>query len=72
MDRDALFYRFLDVIEHDIAPLTARGVSIGSKVFGAAVLLKNDGLLPLSPKARVTLIGPFAADRANMLGTWAV
>ena len=38
----------------------------------AAVLLKNDGLLPLSPDIDVALIGPFAADRANMLGTWAV
>ena len=38
----------------------------------AAVLLKNDGLLPLSPDIDAALIGPFAADRANMLGTWAV
>ena len=38
----------------------------------SAVLLKNDGLLPLSPTTRIALIGPFAADRANMLGTWAV
>lgn len=38
----------------------------------SAVLLKNDGLLPLPRKARVALIGPFAAARANMLGTWAV
>ncbi len=42
MDKNVLFYRFLDVIEQDIAPLTARGVSIGSKVFGAAVLRKKD------------------------------
>ncbi|MDI9370105.1 MAG: nucleoside deaminase [Synergistaceae bacterium] len=32
----------LDVIEEDIVPLTARGVSIGCKVFGAAVLRKDD------------------------------
>lgn len=38
----------------------------------AAVLLKNDGLLPLARDSRVALIGPFAGDRANMLGTWAV
>ncbi|KGJ05469.1 beta-glucosidase [Paracoccus halophilus] len=38
----------------------------------AAVLLKNDGTLPLSRSARVALIGPMAADRANMLGTWSV
>lgn len=34
--------RLLDVIEHDILPMTARGVSSGNKVFGAAVLRKSD------------------------------
>lgn len=38
----------------------------------SAVLLKNNGLLPLAPGTRIALIGPFATDRANMLGTWAV
>ncbi|WP_068117440.1 glycoside hydrolase family 3 N-terminal domain-containing protein [Tropicimonas marinistellae] len=38
----------------------------------SAVLLKNDDLLPLSSSAKVALVGPFAADRANMLGTWSV
>lgn len=38
----------------------------------ACVLLKNDNVLPLKPAGRVALIGPFAGDRANMLGTWAV
>lgn len=38
----------------------------------SAVLLKNEGVLPLLPKTKIALIGPFAADRANMLGTWAV
>jgi beta-glucosidase len=38
----------------------------------AAVLLKNDGILPLARRGRVALIGPLAEDRANMLGTWAV
>ncbi len=39
---------FLDVIERDIMPLTEKGVSIGSKVFGAAVLLKDDLSLVLA------------------------
>lgn len=38
----------------------------------SCVLLKNTGVLPLKPGCRVALIGPFACDRANMLGTWAV
>lgn len=36
------------------------------------VLLKNEKkLLPLAPRARVALIGPFGDDPANMDGTWA-
>jgi tRNA(Arg) A34 adenosine deaminase TadA len=34
--------RLLDVMEHDILPLTRQGVAIGNKVFGAAILRKCD------------------------------
>lgn len=34
--------RMLDVMEHDIAPMTGQGVAQGNKVFGAAILLKSD------------------------------
>jgi len=34
--------RLLDVIEHDILPLTQKGVAAGNKVFGAAILKKSD------------------------------
>ncbi|OWV88414.1 cytidine deaminase [Rhizobium sp. N122] len=34
--------RMLSVIEDDILPLTERGVSLGNKVFGAAILRKSD------------------------------
>lgn len=35
------------------------------------VLLKNDNaLLPLAPKGRLALIGPFATDRNNLMGPW--
>ncbi len=34
--------RLLDVIEHDIVPLTEVGVRAGNKVFGAAILRKSD------------------------------
>lgn len=36
------------------------------------VLLKNEGLLPLSKKAKIALIGPLANTKANMPGTWSV
>ena len=31
-----------DVIDHDILPMTERGVAVGNKVFGAALLRKTD------------------------------
>ena len=34
--------RILAVIEGDIVPLTRAGVTIGDKVFGAAILRKDD------------------------------
>ncbi|OAN37482.1 nucleoside deaminase [Mycolicibacterium iranicum] len=34
--------RLLEVIDHDILPLTERGVAAGNKVFGAALLAKSD------------------------------
>ncbi|MDR3231712.1 MAG: nucleoside deaminase [Synergistaceae bacterium] len=42
MSDDKLFHRLLDVIENDIAPLTAKCVETGSRIFGAAVLHRSD------------------------------
>ena len=42
MDTAELISRLLDVIEHDIAPVTRRGVANGNKLFGAAILRKCD------------------------------
>lgn len=39
---DKIAARLLDVMEHDILPLTSNGVSGGAKVFGAALLRKSD------------------------------
>jgi len=40
---DAAFLdRLFDVIERDIVPRTARGVAVGNKLFGAAILRKSD------------------------------
>ncbi|PHP66506.1 tRNA-specific adenosine deaminase [Zhengella mangrovi] len=38
----------LDVIEHDIIPLTEKGVAKGNKLFGAAILRKDDLSLVLA------------------------
>ncbi|WP_163267508.1 nucleoside deaminase [Chelativorans alearense] len=49
MNDDAtLLDRLLDVIEHDIVPMTAAGVVVGNKLFGAAILKKSDLSLVLA------------------------
>ena len=42
MSDDTIAARLLDVVEHDILPLTRKGVAAGNKVFGAAILRKSD------------------------------
>jgi tRNA(Arg) A34 adenosine deaminase TadA len=44
----ALVNRLLDVIAHDVVPLTRKGVARGSKIFGAAILRKKDLALVLA------------------------
>ena len=39
---DAFFHRMMDIIEEEIVPQTLRGVKMGSKVFGAALIKKKD------------------------------
>ncbi len=42
MGENTVAARLLDVMEHDILPMTERGVAAGNKVFGAALLRKSD------------------------------
>jgi tRNA(Arg) A34 adenosine deaminase TadA len=44
----SLIDRLLDVIEHDILPLTTSGVRCGNKIFGAAILRKSDRTLVIA------------------------
>ena len=44
----SLIDRLLDVIEQDIVPLTAEGVAVGNKLFGAAILRKTDRSLVIA------------------------
>ena len=48
MTDTALIDRLLDVIEQDIVPKTAAGVSVGNKLFGAAILRKADRSLVIA------------------------
>lgn len=48
MDHAALAKRLLDVMEFDILPLTRDGVAAGNKIFGAAILRKDDLSLVLA------------------------
>jgi tRNA(Arg) A34 adenosine deaminase TadA len=45
---NVLLPRILEVIEHDILPLTTDGVAKGNKIFGAAILRKADLSLVLA------------------------
>jgi tRNA(Arg) A34 adenosine deaminase TadA len=42
VDKVVLIDRLLDVVEHEIVPLTRVGVREGNKIFGGAVLRKSD------------------------------
>ena len=42
VDSQDIAERILDVVEHDIVPLTRQGVAQGDKVFGAAILRKEN------------------------------
>ena len=37
-----LLDRFLEVFKNDILPLTFDGVDLGNKIFGAAIIKKDD------------------------------
>ena len=39
---DAFFHRMMDIIEGDIIPQTLRGVKMGAKVFGAALIGRKE------------------------------
>ena len=58
--------RFLDVIEHDIVPLTRAGVERGDKVFGAAILHKSDLSLVIAGTNRETVNPLFHGEVATL------
>jgi len=68
----ALATRFLDVIEHDIVPLTRAGVERGDKVFGGAVLRKSDLSLVIAGTNRETENPLFHGEIATLNAFFAV
>ena len=64
-DRE-LATRFLDVIEHDIVPLTRAGVERGDKVFGGAILRKSDLTLVIAGTNRETVNPLYHGEMATL------
>ncbi|KAL8381610.1 hypothetical protein RB595_005748 [Gaeumannomyces hyphopodioides] len=62
----ALLSAMLDVTEQRIVPLTRAGVSSGSKLFGAAVLLR-DGLSPLTVATNDERVSPLLHGEINCI-----
>ncbi|KAI1502190.1 cytidine deaminase-like protein [Biscogniauxia marginata] len=62
----ALLQALLSTIETRIVPLTARGVSSGSKVFGAAILSKAD-LTPLTVASNNESVSPLLHGEVNCI-----
>lgn len=60
--------RFLDVIEFDIIPLTEIGVARGDKIFGAAILRKDDLSLVIAETNKETQNPLFHGEISTLNG----
>ena len=66
-------YRGLDEKRRQAVTLTAANRRLAREAAAkSCVLLKNNGVLPLTRSGTIALVGPLADSRANMQGTWAV
>ena len=65
------YVRYYESEFGSIAELKAAGLAKAEEVEAeGAVLLKNNGILPLDPKANVAVIGPNADDKSVLLGNY--
>ncbi|HET9695384.1 MAG TPA: glycoside hydrolase family 3 N-terminal domain-containing protein, partial [Terriglobales bacterium] len=62
---------YADLASASKVTLTPENVALAREVAEKSfVLLKNDGVLPLKPEAKIAVIGPLADDAPNTLGAW--
>ena len=65
-------YKYLDPSRMERDVYTAENRAQARKVAQECqVLLKNDGILPLSKNARIAVVGPLAKDARALAGAWA-
>ena len=66
-------YKYCDVNRPKKQMFTKEHRAIARKTASESfVLLKNEGVLPLSKKGTIAVVGPLANTRSNMPGTWSV
>ena len=66
-------YKYCDVNRPKKQIFTKEHRAIARKTASESfVLLKNEGVLPLSKKGTIAVVGPLANTRSNMQGTWSV
>lgn len=63
---------YVDIASAEAAQYTPEALAAAQKsAEESAILLKNDGVLPLRPGLRILVTGPFADAPHDQLGTWA-
>lgn len=66
-------FRYLDAARYAAEVYTDENRAAAREIaHECQILLKNNGVLPLSKDARIAVVGPLAKDASAMTGTWAM